>query len=186
MSIYHPCMYLYSVNIIQQSCEIASLCAHQTTTFAGHIDSPHKRNTKRQNANLNAVHVYPKQSARPNSKELLFFPRHPHISINCGTKRRKTRTAPSRCLRPGLSTQYTTSDTPGADTIRKIVLRAQSLNTALGARVQGAHDAKVLGRRPGARAHIFEAVAELLAPGEVRDLAALGGQGGVVGHLPTP
>lgn len=114
---------------------------------------------------------------------LLILRRHAHIRINRRTERGKTRTPGRSSLRPGLRTENPTGDTARGNAIREVVLRAQAFDAALGAGVQRAHDAEVLGGRPRARAHILEAVAELLAPGEVGDFAALGGEGGVVGHL---
>lgn len=125
----------------------------------------------------------PNFSYREERKRLILLRRHPHIRINRRTKRCKTRTPRRRRLRPSLRPQNPPGQTPRRNAIREIVLRPQPLDAALGARVEGADDAEVLGGGPGARAHVFEAVAELLAPGEVGDFAALGGEGGVVGHL---
>ena len=114
---------------------------------------------------------------------LLLFRRHAHIRIDGRTERRKTRTPSGGRLRTSLRTEDPTRDTTSSNTVGKIILRPESLDAALGARVQSTDDAEVLRGGPRTRAHVFEAVAELLAPGEVGDLAALGCERGVVGHL---
>ena len=115
--------------------------------------------------------------------KFLLLRRHAHVRINRRTERRKTRTPSGRRLRTSLRTENPTGDTTSGNTVGQVVLRAEPLDAALGARVQRTDDTEVLGGGPRARAHVFEAVAELLAPGEVGNLAALGGEGGVVGHL---
>ena len=117
------------------------------------------------------------------SGDFLLLRRHAHIRINRRTKRRKTRAPSGRRLRTSLRTENPTRDTTSSDTVGQIILRPEPLDAALGARVQGTDDTEVLSGGPRTRAHVFEAVAELLAPGKVGDLAALGCERGVVGHL---
>lgn len=113
----------------------------------------------------------------------LLLRRHPHIRINRRTERRKANAASSRSLRTRLRTEDPARDATGRNAIRKIVLRAQALDAALCAGVEGANNTEVLGRGPGAGAHVFEAATELFAPGEVGEGGSLGGECGVVGHL---
>lgn len=118
---------------------------------------------------------------RPN--HLILLRGHTHIRINSSTECRKTRTPSHSSLRPGIGPKNPPGDTPRRDAVGEVVLRAQTLNAALRARVQCTHDPEVLGGRPRSSSHVFKAVAKLLAPGEVGNLAALGGEAGVVGHL---
>lgn len=118
-----------------------------------------------------------------NTKSSLFRLRHPHISINSCTESGETSATKSRRLWTCLGTQNTAGKTARRNTVGQVVLRAKALDTALSAGVERTDDTEVLGRRPGAGTHIFEATADLLAPGEVGDFAALGCEGRVVGHL---
>lgn len=129
------------------------------------------------------THPFPPVPSPLSSINLIILLRHPHISINSRTKRRKARTTRSSSLRAGLRTQNTTSNATRGHRIRQIILGPQSLNTALRTRVQRTHDTEVLGAGPRPLAHVFEAATYLLFPGEVGDRFALGGEGGVVGHL---
>lgn len=129
----------------------------------------------KQNSNTAYQAKQPKQAA-------LLLRRHPHIRINRRTERRKTNTTSSRSLRARLRTKDPARDATSRDTVGEVVLRAQALNAALRASVERTDDTEIFGRGPGAGAHVFEAAAELFAPGEVGEGGSLRGECGVVGH----
>ena len=76
----------------------------------------------------------------------LRFRRHPHISINRGTKSSKPRTSSSSRLRPSLCSQNASRNTPGHHAVRQIILRPQPFYAALAAGIQRTDESKVLGR----------------------------------------
>jgi hypothetical protein len=115
--------------------------------------------------------------------ELLVIGGHSHIGINSRTERRETSATERSSLGTGLRAENTTSDTTGGNTIGKIVLCAEALDAALSAGVERTDNAEILSRGPGAGTHVLETAADLFAPGEVGDCAALGCEGRVVGHL---
>lgn len=125
-NIYVSSMYvsIYTALILYSRVVRLQVYVHtRTTTFVGHVNSPHEKTPKRHNANQKKTpsHV-PKHDPDRVQKSLL-IPRHTHISINRRTKGRKTRAPPSRGLRARLRTQNTTSNTPCGNTIREIILR---------------------------------------------------------------
>ncbi len=64
--------------------------------------------------------------------------------------------------------------------------KTYTFDTALGARKDGAHEAKVLGRAVAATAHVLEAATQLFPPWQVREGLAGAGEGRIVGHLEKP
>lgn len=108
---------------------------------------------------------------------------HPHVGINSRTERRETSATEGSSLGTRLCAENTTSDTTSGNAVGKIILCAEAFDTALGAGVERTDDTEVLSRGPGAGAHVLETTADLFAPGEVGDGAALGCEGRVVGHL---
>lgn len=115
--------------------------------------------------------------------ERLLITGHSHVGINSRTERRKASAAEGRSLGTSFCAENTTGDTTSGNTVGKIVLCAEAFDAALSAGVERTDDTEVLSRGPGAGAHVLKTAADLFAPGEVGDSAALGCEGRVVGHL---
>jgi hypothetical protein len=104
--------------------------------------------------------------------------RHPHIRINCCTKRRKTRTPQRRSLRPSALRQKPSRQAPRRNPVSQIILGSVTFNRTLGTREYRADISEVFGRGPGGAAHFFESLAELFFDWEGGD----GGAGGCGCH----
>lgn len=109
--------------------------------------------------------------------ERLLITGHSHVGINSRTERCETSATKGSSLGTRLCTENTTGDTTSSNAVGKIVLRAETFDTALGAGVERTDDTEVLSRGPGSGAHVLETAADLFAPGEVGDGAALGCEG---------
>lgn len=108
---------------------------------------------------------------------------HSHVGINSRTERRETSATKGSSLGTRLCAENTTSNTTSGNAVGKVVLCAEAFDAAFGSGVKRTDNTEVLSRGPRAGAHILETAADLFAPGEVRDGAALGCEGRVVGHL---
>ena len=112
---------------------------------------------------------------------------HTHPCINRCAERRKAGTSNSGSLGSAIPRKDRARHTPRGNPIRHIVLRPEPLDTALDSAEEGADGGKVLGCAPRALAHVFEADAQLLAPGQGAGRGGGAGAGsvigGVVGHL---
>lgn len=110
-----------------------------------------------------------------------------HVRIDSSTERRERSATTSHRRRTSILGENTTGQTTSCNTVGQVVLRSQTLNTALDACKERANLAEVLGHGERLVAHILEADFELLAEGKVRNRCLAGRHGrsvrGIVGHL---